>query len=497
MVEHTRRAFLGFGLSMLIAACGLPAPSSSAQPTVAATFGGQPTPTAVATAAPSPPPTIHTRYVATTGSDQANGAIEHPFRTIQAAVDASGPGDAVVIHGGTYDPFSIAVGGRSDAPFTVSSAAGETVLIQGSTPFQAGVRVARTSSWVTVQGLTVTGVTGYRSAGVLVESVVDGPITLSNLIVTGNDGYGINVYESQNVLVENSDLSHNGTGIQVIREGSGVVIRGNQIHENDRMIRNTPQPTNDDYGAEGVTLDGTAGPVLVTDNRIWGNRAASDDYLWDGGAFSIFGASRVTITANTMWDNENVLETGTDGAPCGGNAFTRNVAWGDTSQGRSWGLFLRCGQDMLVAHNTIVGLESFAFSLGDDNSAFAGSVAGLRIQDNIVSLSGGAKVFGLPAPGSLPGDVTIDNDLIWDVGGPVASIGGQRDAADLGAFRAATGYETIGISADPLFRNPGGDDYRLTLLSPAIDRGIPISGLSEPFSGTAPDIGRWEYVPGT
>jgi hypothetical protein len=54
--------------------------------------------------------------------------------------------------------------------------------------------------------------------------------------------------------------------------------------------------------------------LLVTQNRIWGNRAASDDYVWDGGAFSIFGASRVTISENTIWDNENVLETGTERA---------------------------------------------------------------------------------------------------------------------------------------------------------------------------------------
>ena len=438
---------------------------------------------------------MRTRYVAPTGTDEASGSIEQPMHTIQAAVDASAPGDTVIVRAGSYSPFTVDVTGRRDAPFLVRAQDGETVDIQGSPTLLYGIWVARDAAWVTLQGLTISGVTGYRSAGVLVESVTGGPITLQNLTVTGNDGYGINVYESQDVAVEDSDLSHNGSGIQVIRAGKGVVIRGNAIHENDRMIRNTLQPTNDDYGAEGVTLDSTDGPVLVTQNRIWGNRAHSDDYVWDGGAFSIYGASNITITANTIWDNENVLETGTNGAPCTNNVFTRNVAWGGTTLGRSWGLYLRCASDMLVAHNTIVGLEAFVFSLGDDNSAFAGSMDGLRITDNIVSLTGGAKVFGMPEKGTLPPDVVIDNDLIWNPGGPLASILGQRDVADLAGFRTATGYEAAGIAADPAFRDAARNDFRLTAKSPAIDRGVPIPGLNDPFNGAAPDLGRWEYAP--
>src|SRR5262249_28546817 len=179
-------------------------------------------------------------------------------------------------------------------------------------------------------------------------------------------------------------------------------IKGNDIHDNDRMIRNTVTPTNDDYGAEAVSFDGTTGPVSVTDNRIWGNRAPSHDYTWDGGAFSIFGASGVLIGWNTIWDNENVLETGTNGAPCTDDQFVRNVAWGATTQGRSWGIFLRCGQGMLVAQNTIVDLDGFILSLDDDASRFASSIAGARILNNILVMRNGGKVFGFPAAGVLP-----------------------------------------------------------------------------------------------
>ena len=355
-----------------------------------------------------------TRFVAPTGFDDATGSANHPLRSIQVAVDASGPGDTVIVRAGTYAPFNVTVAGRLGAPITVRGAAGETAVIDGSSAPVAAVRLTTTAAFVTVSDLTVTGATGYRSAGVLVETVTRGPIDLRDLLVTGNAGFGVNVYQSTNVLVESSEITHNGTGVQVIGQGAGVVIRDNDIHDNDRMIRNTPTPTDDDYGAVGVSLEATSGPVLVEGNRLWGNRAPSFDYTWDGGAFSIFGASGVTMSGNLVWDNENVLETGTDGGACANNRFLRNVAWGATSRGRSWGIFLRCGTGMLIAHNTIVALDTFVFSLGDDYGRYAGSIAGARIEDNILAMTGDSTVFGLAAPASLPTDLTISPQTIRD-----------------------------------------------------------------------------------
>jgi hypothetical protein len=66
------------------------------------------------------------------------------------------------------------------------------------------------------------------------------------------------------------------------------------------------------------------------------------------------------------------------------------------------------------------------------------------------------------------------------------------DYATLAAFRTATGFETSGRSANPLFVSVPNGDYSLAPLSPAIDAGIRIPGINDHYNGAAPDIGAIE-----
>ena len=111
------------------------------------------------------------------------------------------------------------------------------------------------------------------------------------------------------------------------------MVRDNDVHDNDLMMVNTPDVRGDDVGGEAISLVKSTGHVLVTNNRIWGNRAQSYDYGYDGGAFSVYAASNWTITGNTTWDNRNIMETGTDAnkTPCDNNVFTRNLNYGATT----------------------------------------------------------------------------------------------------------------------------------------------------------------------
>jgi hypothetical protein len=75
-------------------------------------------------------------HVATTGSDDADGSENRPFRTINRAAALAQPGDTVIIHGGEYREWvQPQRGGLSDRRrITYTAAPGEHVVIKGSEP---------------------------------------------------------------------------------------------------------------------------------------------------------------------------------------------------------------------------------------------------------------------------------------------------------------------------------------------------------------------------
>jgi len=112
------------------------------------------------------------------------------------------------------------------------------------------------------------------------------------------------------------------------------------------------------------------------------------------------------------------METGTDGsAPCARLTFVRNVAYGAGSvAGETTGLILRCASDSLFAHNTFDGLDHYAFYVAAGGS-FAGSIAGLRIVDNVIYRG---RAYSLTS--GLPTSLVIDHDLVRP-GGSAATYG--------------------------------------------------------------------------
>jgi len=72
-------------------------------------------------------------YVAPTGSDDAAGTRDAPLASIQKAVDRAGPGDTVVVRGGTYRQATrLTRSGREGAPIRLRAMPGETVILSGT-----------------------------------------------------------------------------------------------------------------------------------------------------------------------------------------------------------------------------------------------------------------------------------------------------------------------------------------------------------------------------
>jgi hypothetical protein len=152
------------------------------------------------------------------------------------------------------------------------------------------------------------------------------------------------------------------------------------------------------------------------------------------------------------------------------------------------GLILRCADHSLVAANTFVGLDTFAFDVSSNYEAYGGSVEGLRMMDNLIV---NGRTYSID--NAIPSSVVMDYNLAYTTGGATAEYGrydawvaGHDQTTSLADYQAWTGQAAHDIwGANPLLDS--GDCP--TAGSPAIDAGTDV-GL--PYSGSAPDIGYCE-----
>ncbi|HUR04555.1 MAG TPA: carbohydrate binding domain-containing protein [Nonomuraea sp.] len=235
------------------------------------------------------------------------------------------------------------------------------------------------------------------------------------------------------------------------------------------------------------------GPVPAKGNQLWANRAPDQFYGYDGGAFEVFGAQGVTMTENLMWDNKDVLETGTPGTPCT-FSFTRNVAYAASSvPSYARGMVIACGSDTLVANNTLRDFDISAISVvNKDGYTWGGSVDRLKVVNNVLVTNHDRPYYF----DNVPSTVTVDHNLLRNSGGSaLAYVVGKGTASSLDQIRSLTGrsgIEVHGLVADPKFVDAGANDYHLQAGSPAIDRGTSLGGVTDGFAGSAPDLGRFE-----
>jgi parallel beta-helix repeat protein len=427
--------------------------------------------------APGGDPAPAGRYVSPTGSDDAPGTFEQPWRTLQHAADVAV--GAVWVRDGRYAGFKVRRPG-----ITFRAYPGETPVIAGGPDTVNVVWVYRTRA-ITIQGFTVTGASVKAGAGIHVSESDD--VLIADNVIRDNTSYGIRTWHATNVVIRRNEVTGNEEGMRISYTAGGTRVLDNDVHHNDHLVVNTASPANDDHGAVGIVFLKTTGPVLARGNRVWGNRGPSHDYGYDGGAFEIFGASDVTITGNLMWDNKHVMETGTaDGYECRDVTFTRNVAYAASSvEGWARGLLLACASDSLVAHNTLIGFDVADLSVVHKQGyEYQGSLDGLRVLNNVF-VSDGPAVYYLD---HVPSGVTIDHNLAWNKAGGtmVYVVGtGSRDWAGLRSM----GFEAHGVNADPRFVDGSSRDYHLRADSPAIDEGRELGGS---YQGAAPDLGRYE-----
>jgi hypothetical protein len=277
-------------------------------------------------------------HVSPSGSDSAAGTAAAPWKSLDAAMERLGPGDTLVVHGGTYaERVNVsAQPGTAAAPVHVQAAPGERPVVRG-------LLWLKGASYWTLDGINVTwdpassssehmvkmtGGEGWRITG----AEIWGAHSYAGVLVAGtpsrwkldhlyvHDTYASNGTNQDHLVYVNAGTgggviersvfarSANGRGIKIGPSSSSGAATGNVV-----VRYNTFQ---DNTGPSNIQLSYSA-----TGNQIYRN-------IFDGSgsgksnvtAYNLHGAGNVAHD-NVGWRSAGVLDSSPNLRDGGGNTM--------------------------------------------------------------------------------------------------------------------------------------------------------------------------------
>lgn len=416
-----------------------------------------------------------TYYVATNGNDGAEGSEESPWRSVAFAVDQTGPGDTIIVRGGTYreslvwfrtdrrraqsrqwrrwrrdsrtfrDPTIPRNGsprdrhqyepGQPDAPWVLKAYPGEAVIFENERP----IRIQ--APYVRVEGFH------FKGMGVGVVNINGGGghhVEIVNNRLTGS-GYrygAISVSGDSNLVAGNLVQINEQAGTLdhgiYIQQSRGTVVRDNFVSG----------PTGygihlfcEDKGRGRFDDDFSISNVVIENNVITGSKLRSGMIVATGRGNTV--AQDVTIRNNLIYGNKG---NGIDiRRTVNGIEIYNNTLYKNGGDGVTLGFVARQG----------------------------GDVENIVISNNIIVLEDGDRYHVTSNPEAvIASTVVVENNLFWPSPVRLNELDGKNNRA-----------------ADPRFLDADAGNFSLSSDSPAIDAGVKLAAA---FAGTAPDLGAVE-----
>jgi len=421
-----------------------------------------------------------------------------PSDDLGAIVDDLEPGDVLELKSGAYGGFRVAVSGTAQQPIVIRGEDRESVVVSETT---GNIIQLTTASHVILENMTLQG--GDVDTG------------------TGADSTGISFWDGAfQEFVTMRDLDLLGVDIGIVASGATASI----LVYNCRLVGNNEWNadflhTNLTWNDDGVRLPGQGNCVFENTVHGFGDTFAVKNRVHNAAVY--FYRNRVTMTGDDAWEADY---------------GTRNLAFYDNhiancstlmSCDPVWGGPVYCFRNIvvnavrgpyklnsmqsgfLIYNNTVVRTEGTTnwgwvqFSNGD--------LRGWSYRNNIIHYQGTTgNLMALESRGMDPIDFTNngwypDGDCWWSkTGASEDSLAAVRDAlpATTPLFGTSTKRHEFDIimAAQPFTTTiPLGSDHLTEITSlwiPALGStssarggGVAIPGITDGYSGNAPDMG--------
>jgi parallel beta-helix repeat protein len=385
-----------------------------------------------------------THYVSTTGSDRNNGSLSSSWATIQHAVEQSKPGDTIFVRGGTYQEGEVwlrAKFGHGGAPgklLNIKAYLNEIpVFVNSRRPF------IIECDYIRIEGLHFRNGKSIGAEGNTVQ-IVNNTFTGSEYGWAAVEAHGTNILLEENICDINGNTVSTQGHCFYISHGSNITIRNNiakgmtgyGIHVFDQRRSGDPP------GFERLIKD-----VIIEGNMV------SNSLQRSGIILSAYDHARI----------ENVI-------------VRNNVAFNNS----------QCGiyipgmvSNVKIQNNTLFGNGATALLI----KGSAREVNNVEIKNNIFDLtnkknSDAYHVVNISGNTSL----ILHNNLYWPKPPLLHKLS-----------------DSSPIIGDPRFANPAEKNFHLLAGSMAIDKGVPLSEVSQDKDGikrpqgTASDLGAFEF----
>ena len=436
-------------------------------------------------------PQVHAAiyYVSNTGNDSNPGTVASPVRTIMKGVSKLKPGDFLYVRGGTYvESVFVGQSGTKDQPITIEAYPGELPVIDGEDKLPAtdgGDLVLIVGDYVRFKGFEVRN---------------------SNITGTRLGGGGV-MLEGEHTLASHLKVHHiweHG----IIAKGNYSVVEFCQVWQ--CAFSNSIKPGSPVAGYWSTGISAARSPVDgITRNAVLRGNISYNNW---GEGISTFEADGTLIEDNVSYDNWSVNLYVSDTR----NALVqRNIVYNTPNNVVRQRRPLTLGDELAgkprSANNTVI--NNFLYN-ADFWAFWSTGVPGSGLDNVLIAhntiVNGQLEIGASPEDQAVNKSAFICNNIFyneqgnpWEVMGPLTNL---TFSNNLWSSLPPQGLRGPGdIAGDPRIGRQGSvapgelkaDYFRLLADSPAINKGIAVTGVPADFFGKTrdahPDMGGHEY----